>query len=160
MAAHDDTGKRGENLCATFLTDFFGRNEPFFRLCFLGDKWPGFDFLVDLVGTGEATRFFLVQVRATRLGYTKTAPIRLRIKVSSAEVRRILLCPIPAYIIGIDNEKEVGFLYSVRDNTQGSISSLPTTFPINCDNLKKLWEEVAAFWDRFGNPKMRSIFSD
>ena len=62
--AVDDIGERGQWLFCLLMTQICpGRNEPYFRPRFLGDKYPTFDYLVELVAS-EAY-FFFVQVKST-----------------------------------------------------------------------------------------------
>ncbi|HKB41409.1 MAG TPA: hypothetical protein VKD72_33595 [Gemmataceae bacterium] len=43
----------------------------------LGEKAETLDFLVELVEAGASTAYCFVQVRTTRLGYTRRGPPRL-----------------------------------------------------------------------------------
>src|SRR5690349_18668138 len=47
--AREDIGERGQWLFCTLLTELCGRNEPFFCPRFLGDKYPTFDYIVEVV---------------------------------------------------------------------------------------------------------------
>ena len=145
MAA-DDIGDRGQWLFCLLLTQICpGRNEPYFRPRYLGDKYPTFDYLVELVGS-EAY-FFFAQVRATRQGYRKGGgPRRLRVNVSWEDVQRMIASPVPAYVVGIDEPQEVGYLLSMNEPRQAGLGGLPARHPLDCGNLKWLWQEVRNFW--------------
>src|SRR5947209_12590410 len=91
-----------------------GRNEAYFRPRFLGDKFPTFDYLVELVGS-EAY-FFFVQVKSTRQGYRKgSGTRRLRVNVDRVDVHRMVVSPVPGYVVGIDEPQEVGYLLSMNE---------------------------------------------
>jgi hypothetical protein len=122
-----------------------GRNEPYFRPRFLGDRYPTFDFLVELVGS-EAC-FFFVQVKSTRQGYRRgRGTRRLRVNVSGEDVQRMVDSPIPAYVAGIDEPKKVGYLLSMNEPRQTGLGGIPARHPLNCGNLRRLWQEVQSFW--------------
>jgi hypothetical protein len=97
----DVLGERGEAIAKLRLTDFPG---PLFRPAFLGDKWPAVDCLVQLVGLGDRTPFFLAQVKATRKPPTRTG--RLPVRISKEQVAALLAFPVPCYLIGVDERIE------------------------------------------------------
>jgi len=47
MAAQDDIGSRGEFIFCTRIMNFCGRDLPYFRSRFLGEKAQTFDYLVE-----------------------------------------------------------------------------------------------------------------
>jgi hypothetical protein len=145
MAA-DDIGDRGQWLFCLLMTQICpGQKEPYFRPTPLGDKYPAFDYLVELVGT-EAY-FFLVQVKSTRQGYRRgSGTRRLRVNVNRADVQRMFASPIPAYVVGIDEPQEVGYLLSMNEPRQAGLGGLPARHLLDCGNLPRLWQEVKTFW--------------
>jgi hypothetical protein len=144
--AADDIGDRGQWLCCLLLTQICpGRNQPFFRPRFLGDKYPTFDYLVELVGS-EAY-FFFVQVRATRQGFRKgKGQKRLRVNVSREDVQHMVASPVPAYVVGIDEPREAGYLLSMNEPRREGLGGLPAKHLLDCGNLQRLWQEVRTFW--------------
>jgi hypothetical protein len=52
----DDIGDRGQWQFSLMMTELCGRDEPIFRPRFLGDKYPTFDFIVELVDQYWASR--------------------------------------------------------------------------------------------------------
>ena len=141
----DDIGDRGQWLFCLMLTELYhGRNEPYFRPRYLGDKYPGFDYLVELVGKEEW--FFFIQVKATTLGYRGTASSkRLNVSVPKENVARLAASPVPTYVVGIDERKKHGYILSVNEPRKG-IGSLPATHKLDCETLRRLWQEVHDFW--------------
>jgi hypothetical protein len=135
----DDIGERGQWIFALIMTELCGRDEPFFRPRFLGDKHPTFDYLVELVDVPQY--FFFVQVKATTQGYTQRAPIRLKVQVSQADVDRMVACPAPTYVVGIDLPGQDAFLLSINE-PRGRVSSLTTAHRIGCATLETLAAEV------------------
>ncbi len=114
----------------------------------LGDKARTFDFLVELVDADEKLYFFFVQVKATRKDFTKTQdPPRLRVEVSKEDVRRMVACPVPTYVVGVQEvDTQRAFLIAVHGKMSGAIPSITTAHELTPDTLHKLWEEVREFW--------------
>jgi len=143
LVVKEDIGERGQWLFCLLMTELCGRDNPYFRPRFLGDKYPTFDYLVELAD--HPSYFFFAQVKGTTQGYTRD-PTRLKIQVSQADVDRMVASPVPTYVVGIDvNAIGVGFLLSVNE-TRSHIASLTTRFKIDCDVLRELYGEVHAFW--------------
>ncbi|MEW6127398.1 MAG: DUF4365 domain-containing protein [Acidobacteriota bacterium] len=155
----NEIGARGESLFIVLLTKAYGRKYHLFRPQFLGDKWPGIDFIIELIGSGITTAYFFVQVKTTRLGYTRKGN-RLKIKVSKDELNNLASYCAPTYVVGIDEVGEKGFILSAKKRWKKGLTSLPTHFPINEDNQKFLWEEVRDYWKKSKMHKGRSKFYD
>ncbi len=120
---------------------------PYFWPHYLGEKCETFDFLVELVGAGAKTPFFFAQVKTTRKGFTKTqSPPRLRVEVAEKDVRRMVAFPAPTYIVGVHESEERAFIVSVHGAMAETIPSISTAHELTCDTLRRLWEEVRAFW--------------
>ncbi len=158
MAAQDDLGSRGEYLFSVRIMNFCGRPLPYFRPRFLGEKARTLDFLVELVGTGERTLFFFAQVKTTRKGYTKKER-RLKVEMSGADVRRACLVPAPTYLIGIEEREEAAYLVPLLEGMTDDIASIPTTYPLDCTNLPRLYAEVEQFWSCRDMRHLTSVFS-
>jgi hypothetical protein len=154
----DDLGQRGESLFSALITKMWGRQRPVFRSKFLGDKWPALDFIVELIGAGDITPYFFAQIKTTRRGYTEKG--RLRVNVSSRELRKIASYPASTYIIGIDDAGEIGYIVSANGDWMGGVSSLTTEHPINETNQNLLWQEVLRFWTEAKLPRATSVFKD
>lgn len=140
--AREDIGERGQWLFALLFSDFSGRADPFFRPRFLGDKYPTFDYIVEVVDRPEF--FFFVQVKGTTLGYT-VGERRLLVKVDQDDIDRMVACPAPTYVVGVDVSSGLGYLLSVNE-PRDNVASLTTRFPINCGVLEQLRDEVISFW--------------
>ncbi len=141
--ASDDIGNRGQNLFDLLMTQFCGRDEPFFRPRFLGDKYPTFDYVVEVAD--HPAYFFFAQVKATTKGYTKKEN-RLIVELGHVDVDRMIACPAPTYLIGIDaNEIGLGYLLSINEPLE-RISSLTTKFRLECSVLEALRDEVVEYW--------------
>ncbi len=162
MGITDLIGSRGEAIAYTRLTTICRDDDlPYFWPHCLGEKCPTFDFLVELVGAGEQTPFFFLQVKATRKRFTKTqTPPRLRVQVSDEDVRRMVAYPAPTYVIGVHEEQEQAFLISVHGDMRAGISSLTTAHELNCDTLRRLWDEVRAFWQGREMTRKASSFTN
>ncbi len=141
--AREDIGERGQWQFCWLMTELCGRDDPLFRPRFLGDKYPTFDYIVEVVDRPEY--FFFVQVKATTQGYTH-APHRLKVQVSQDDVDRMVACPAPAYVVGMDvSAPGYGFLLSVNE-PRDHVASLTTQFRIAPGLLAQLRDEVVAFW--------------
>jgi hypothetical protein len=150
-------GRRGENISFVRLTEVCQANElPYFVPHFLGDKCPLFDVLVELVGAGDRTPYFVAQVKSTRLGYNTKK--RLRVEVPKDDVCRMVLYPAPTYIIGIDEKQESGYVVGVVTGMAKKISSLNTAHPLDCSTLERLWNEVRDYWKDRDMAQKRSTF--
>lgn len=125
------------------MTELCGRDEPYFRPRFLGDKYATFDYIVHLVD--HPAYYFFVQVKTTTQGLTKSVPSRLPVQVSQQDVDRMVACPAPSYVMGIDMTGRTGYLLSVNE-VRDHVSSLITTFKVDCDVLAKLAIEVRDYW--------------
>jgi hypothetical protein len=159
MAIGDYIGDRGQSLAHARLTEIAPNSlSPFFLAHFLGDKCPTFDFLVELVGAGRWRPFFFVQVKATRKGYTKGPPPRLKVSVSAEDVREMVLHPAPTYVVGVDEPGEKAYVIAVFGNMKGPISSLSTRHPLNRPNLQLLWDEVQGYWNSHKRGRKKSRF--
>ncbi len=157
--AQDYIGLRGENMCNNLLTKFCpGRELPFFKPIFLGEKFQTLDFMVELVGAGEITPFFFIQVKTTREGYTKRDR-RLKVKVSQEAMSRLRAYPAPTYVVGIGEVQEKGYIISANAGSSAVVSSLPTTFALDCSNLARLWQEVRDYWRQRDMDLKDSLFA-
>lgn len=158
MDARDDIGSHGEYIFAARIMNFCGRELPYFRPRFLGEKAQTIDYLVELINAGDRPLFFFVQVKTTRQGYTKRER-RLKISMSRDDVQRFASIPAPTYLVGIDEPGEVGYILAILHGMSEAIPSLPTNFPLDCTNLPKLYEEVEQFWAGHDMRRHRSTFS-
>ncbi len=157
MATRDRIGTRGEAIVAVRLMDFCGNPDAYFHVHPLGEKCPTFDFLVELVNAGDTVPYFLTQVKSTHKGLTKKGD-RLLVKLGEEDVRRMVQCPFPTYLIGVDVSKEIAYVVSIHGTIRGSIPSMPTRYPLNPRNLRTLWEEVTAHWKKLAAAAKRSAF--
>lgn len=148
MSISDDIGTRGEALFFVLMTQFCGRPRPYFRPHLLGQKFIALDYMVELVDAGPITPYFFVQVKTTSQGYTKgsLSTRRLKVQVTPEDMQRLVSYPAPTYIIGIDERDEMGYIVSANAGSPVRFASLPTLFPLTCETLAELWEEVQTFW--------------
>ncbi len=149
MGITDFIGGRGEAIAFTRLVRLCRTDSdlPYFWPHYLGEKFETFDFLVELVEAGEMTPYFFAQVKTTRKAYTTThTPPRLRVEVPEKDVRRMVAYPAPAYVIGVHTDEERAFIISVHAGMSDAIPSITTGHELTCETLKRLWDEVLAFW--------------
>jgi hypothetical protein len=158
MAVRDLIGKRGEAIVTARLMNFCGNPEPYFDIHPLGEKCPTFDYLVELVNAGSSVPYFLAQVKSTQKGFT-TQGRRLHVRVDEEDVRRMIQCPFPTYLIGVDEPSDRAYVVSVHSGISGSISSMPSKYPLTPRILRKLWEEVTAHWQKFDAAAKESAFA-
>ena len=157
MAPRDLLGKRGEAIGTARLMNFCGNPNPYFNVHRLGEKCPTFDHLVELVNAGPSVPYFLAQVKATRQGFTKRAR-RLLVEVDEEDVRRMVQCPFPTYLIGVDEPNDRAYVVSVHGGMRGPIASMPSRYPLTPRNLRRLWEEVTAHWKKLDAAAKVSAF--
>lgn len=159
MNKRDHLGMRGEQIAMVRLTEVCKVDElPYFLTTFLGDKSPLFDVLVQLVGIPDKTPFFFAQVKSTRAGYLQNG--RLQVSVDKDDVVDMVAYPAPTYVIGIDERNEKAYVVAVHGNMNKTISSLSVAHPLNCDTLKKLWEEVKEYWQDKDMAQKESLFTN
>lgn len=157
MATRDLIGKRGEAIVTARLMDFCGNPDPYFDVHPLGEKCPTFDYLVELVNAGSSVPYFLAQVKSTQKGFTKTER-RLLVQVDEEDVRRMVRCPFPTYLIGVDEPNDRAYVVSMHGNLSGPIASMPSRYPLTSRNLRRLWEEVADYWKKLDPTAKASVF--
>jgi hypothetical protein len=145
MSPRDLSGKRGEFIASERLLDFCGNPLPYFDPHLLGEKFPTYDLLVELTGGRGSRPYFLAQVKSTRSG-GKRGMTNLKVRLEFKDVRAMLACPIPTYLIGVDEKAEVAYIVSIHGKIEGGISSIPTTYPLDRGNLRILRDEVRAYW--------------
>ena len=158
MGVRDLIGKRGEAIATARLLDFCGRAVPYFDPHPLGEKCPTFDFLVELVDAGPARPYFLVQVKTTTQGASarsRTLPIALK----AEDVQTMVRCPLPTYLIGVDEQAEEAYILSIHGNRSRAITQICTKHPLNASNLKKLSDEVRAQWRKLNPSRKTSSFT-
>jgi hypothetical protein len=160
MERSDATGKRGEAIFVQSIMDFCGRVSPYFNPIFLGEKNESLDFLVEVDCDGAERPFFFVQVKATKAGYTTgpTGP-RLKVKLSKESVETIRNRPAPTYLVGVDEPASRCFIVAIHEKVRTGIPSMPTAYPLDCENLKKLWDEVRGYWQGRDSRIQDSVFS-
>jgi hypothetical protein len=143
----DLAGKRGEFIASERLLDFCGRKIPYFDPHLLGEKFPTYDLLVELTGQHASKPYFLAQVKSTR-SRAKNGMTNLKVQLKARDVRFMIRCPIPTYLIGVDEKAEMAYIVSIHGNLTSGISSMPTTFPLDRGNLRILRDEVRTYWNK------------
>jgi hypothetical protein len=139
---------------------FCGRSRPYFVSHFLGDKFQTLDFIVELLDADQGTPYLFVQVKTTTQGYTPgKRPKRLKVRLEEDDVLRMRGFPAPTYLAGVDLIEERIFIVSIDETTKGPISGMPTIFPLDCGNLKLLWDEVNTYWKSRDMRMTSSVFS-
>src|SRR5260370_32766268 len=124
MATRDLIGKRGEAITTARLMDFCGNPDPYFDLHPLGEKCPTFDYLVELVNAGDSVPYFLAQVKSTQKGFTKKGN-RLLVQVDEDDVRRMVQCPFPTYLLGVDEPNDIAYVVSIHGNIKDQSRLFP-----------------------------------
>jgi hypothetical protein len=136
MATSNLIGTHGEFIVCVRLMDFCGTERPYFEPHSLGAKCPSFDFLVELIGVPRPL-YFLAQVKTTTKE-TRRKNARLRIEVSEEDVKRMASCPLPTYLIGVDEPAEIAYIAGICGDGSGSIASIKRSHPLNPRTLKQL----------------------
>jgi hypothetical protein len=145
MNSRDLTGKRGEFIASARLLDFCGNPLPYFDPHLLGEKFPTYDLLVELTGDKGSKPYFLAQVKSTRSS-GKIGTMDLKVQLKTQDVRAMLVCPIPTYLIGVGEKAEIAYIVSIHGKITSGISSIPTAYPLDSGNLRILRDEVRAYW--------------
>jgi hypothetical protein len=156
----DVIGERGESIFRVLLT----RKHPTRGYLFdhprqLGEKKQTIDFYVELFHDEYLTPFFFAQVKSTSQGYTRKEQ-RLKVQVTNADMKFLATYPAPAYVVGIDEIGEQGYIVAVNRTYKKGFSSLCTSYPLNPEVLALVWDEVAAYWTSSNDWSFQSVFSD
>lgn len=132
LTLQDAIGLRGESIFFVALTKLYGRPDPLFNPCFLGEKYPSVDYLVELnTSTAQIIPYFFAQVKTTRAGYTKRDH-RLKVKIAERDTMRLAALPAPTYVIGVDEVTEATYIVSANERYAKGLSSLsPNSRSIN-----------------------------
>jgi len=124
----------------------------------LGEKWPRFDYFVELVGPWKKQRpFFFVQVKATQAGYTRRDG-RLKAKIDTSHARQLLGFLAPVYVAGVDEPGEAVYIIAAVGRRVGGLPSMHAGFEVNRANRRLLWTEVRDFWRGSTQPRRTSVF--
>jgi hypothetical protein len=146
MATRDFIGKRGEAVVMGGLLDFCGNPNPYFDPHPLGEKCPTFDYLVELVGNWKSPPYFLVQVKATQRSSSPNV-LQLPVSLKANDVQKMVHCPIPTYLIGVNEPNARAYIIGIHAPLKiKTISRISTKHPLNPENLKRLHDEVDAYW--------------
>jgi hypothetical protein len=145
MSSRDLTGKRGEFIASERLLDFCGNPLPYFDPYLLDGKCPTYDLLVELTGGRGSKPYFLAQVKSTRSG-GKKGMTDLKVRLKAKDVQTMRTCPIPTYLIGVDEKAETAYIVSIHGKIKGGITSIPTAYPLDRNNLRILRDEVRTYW--------------
>jgi len=145
MDVRNLTGKRGEFIASERLLDFCGNPLPYFDPHPLDAKFPIYDLLVELVGVKGSRPYFFAQVKSTRLG-GQAGLAQLKVQLKAKDVRAMVVCPIPTYLIAVDERARLAYIVSIHGKRDSGISSIPTFYPLDCTNLEVLRNEVRAYW--------------
>jgi hypothetical protein len=70
----------------------------------------------------------------------------LKVQLKAKDVRAMLVCPIPTYLIGVDERAELAYIVSIHGRIVGGISSIPMLYPLDRGILRILRDEVRAYW--------------
>ncbi|HEU4561371.1 MAG TPA: hypothetical protein VFS20_26190 [Longimicrobium sp.] len=151
---NDFIGFYGERVFERLISALHAPQTSLFTPHFLGDKWPVVDYIVRLVGLPGAPYFF-VQVKSTQRGYTPSG--RLQARVIADEMKALAACPAPTYIAGVD---ESCFIVSAHGERLGTMSTLPTAYPLDRSTRELLWREVADYWAQRAPREFVSRFAD
>lgn len=141
-------GSRGEAIFQTRIMDFCGNPLPFFDAHFMGDKFPIFDHIVNVVENAGVTAFFFAQVKTSHGKYEtrKDGKQYLCVAISKDELNAIVAYPGPAYLIGIDDTAERAYITAVDKPVTHGFAAMPTDYELDCSTLHKLRDEVKLYW--------------
>ncbi len=155
----DVVGFRGEKLVELRLTDYSEFEGPLFRPGFLGDKWPGIDFYVELNAVRGKRPYFFAQVKATSSPLTAEAT-HLSISSRRTDVERLLRVPGPTYIFGVHEPSSRVFVRSIHAGVPiQAATRIPVEYELTSTNLEVLHGEVRDFWSANDYKPAASKFS-
>lgn len=117
----------------------------------MGDKYPGIDFMVDVLEVGGARRgFFFVQVKGTTR--STDAGKRLPIAIPLARYNHLATFPVPTYLVGVDVRSASSYIVAAHRPRDSGVYSITRAYPLASDSTRiALHEEVASFWAANGH---------
>jgi hypothetical protein len=132
--------------------DFCGRDAPYFSPHFLGEKFPVFDHLVNVVDGEIINAIFFAQVRTTSKGYVTRADGKryLRVAATKDDLNAMVAYPGPAYLFGVDEVSRAVYAMAVDKLVESGFAAMPTEHRLDCESLPLLWAEVKAYWSGIG----------
>jgi hypothetical protein len=136
--SNEQQGAFGESLFEVAITRGY-----LFRPQHLGGNWPTSDFYVELNGLNEKL-FFIVQVKSSIRGYDKNG--NLRIQVPKSKLNQLRNYFAPTYLAGVDIPGEKVYLTAINFVATKDVNKISTTFEVNEQTLKTLYQEVQHFW--------------
>jgi hypothetical protein len=143
-STNDAIGERGEAIFKVAITKRNGRREPLFKVVYLGEKFKGLDFYVELNRKNGIRPFFFVQAKSTNRKISRTG--RLTISVSKATVSYISKYPAPVFVVGIHEEQERAFISGLLLKAK-AIATIGTSYDISTELVQKeLYDAVLSFW--------------
>ena len=83
---------------------------------------------------------------------------KLCVTLKQSDARKLGRMKIPAYVIGVDALTEAAFIKHVPAGTVKGFTGIPTTRPLNCRHLRRLWREVDKFWRDRPDGLKQSVF--
>ncbi len=149
-------GDRGESIFELAITDYSQFTRPLFRPAFLTEKWPAVDYLVELIGVKGMTPVFFVQVKST------TTPIvgsEIQVALPPRKRKSLARIPGPTYLVGVQEPRKRAFIRAVNDQAGPGVYAIPVTHELTPANLRVLYDEVAAFWQRQDFKPQQSAFA-
>jgi hypothetical protein len=151
----DVIGYRGERFFELAVTDYQNFARPLFRAGFLGDKWPGIDYYVELVDVPGKTPIFFAQIKSTA---NKLSANSISINLPLEKSKSLFKIPGPTYVVGVHEPTRRVFIRSVHLPPKKGIYTIPLKYELTPKNLKVLYDEVVMFWNSVPNKPLKSKF--
>jgi hypothetical protein len=109
---------------------------------------------------------FLPQASLRRTVLVELVHIDLERRLKAGQAARVedylgrfmVRCPFPTYLVGVDEPNDRAYVVSIHGNLRGPITSMPSRYPLTPRNLRRLWEEVTAYWMKLNAAAKESAF--
>jgi len=150
-------GDRGERIFELAITDLDKFKIPLFNPGFLGDKWPGIDYYVELCGVKNSTPFFFVQVKTTQNPINNQDQV-LNIRVDKHKCESLFKITSPTYLVGVHEPTKRAFILSIHTKPSKGVYRIPLKYELIPDNLQILHQEVCDFWKTYSHKPSTSYF--
>lgn len=159
-------GDSGEGVVKSIFDQFsFSNKDAKCTVQILEQKWPVIDLFVQYKRRDNYFFFFL-QAKSTIVGPQgeKDDELELKVKLEREDHEKIASFVGPTYLVGVDNsggplsrslENPKAYLRTIRDKAEKGIYSVPVSkkHELTMDNVQKLLEEVATYWENIANNK-------
>jgi len=149
-------GERGETIFELAITDYSQFIRPLFRPAFFTDRWPAFDYVVELTGVRGFTPVLFVQVKSTAQALAGNA---VEVELLPRKRNALARIPGPTYLVGVHEPTKRAFVHAIIEQDAPGVYQIPLAHELTPANLRVLYDEVKEFWNNHQRKPQQSHFA-